>query len=78
MKKKITPVKSVFVVVNDDGISETFTKFHDAEQQAKSEVEIGELNVKILEVVNAWEVDIPHEPEPETTQIDLSDLTEDD
>lgn len=78
MKKKITPVKSVFVVVNDDGISETFTKFNDAEQQAKLEVEIGELNVKILEVVNAWEVDIPHEPEPETNQIDISDLTEDD
>lgn len=78
MRKQTVKRKSVFVVVNDGGISDTFSKFHDAEQQAKLEVETGELNVKILEVVSAWEVDVPHDPEPETTQIELSDLVEDD
>lgn len=71
-KKK--PLTSVFVVVSENGIEGTKTTFHSAKEQADNLWICEDKPSKILEVVNAWDVDLPEEPNPEISKMDLEDL----
>lgn len=71
MAKKLT---SVFVVVDSDGIQATCKDFTSAEGKAVNMFVMSHSDIKILEVVNAWSVDLPEEPQPEVTSVALEDL----
>ena len=48
----------------------------DAKERAKGECEISGTSYEVLEVVRAWSVMIPEEPEPEVIEEDLEVLLE--
>ena len=71
MAKKIT---SVFVVVDSGGIRGVRKSFNLAKEKADELFDVEDSSSTILEVINAWEVQAPEEPQPEVTSVDLEDL----
>ena len=71
MAKKLT---SIFVIVNSNGIQGTRKTFNLAKEKADELFIFEDSSSTILEVVNAWEVQAPEEPQPEVTSVDLEDL----
>lgn len=67
-------IDRVWIVISDDGFHSASVTFENAEIEAKDLVESGKLEVQIFEVVSAWSVDYPEEPDPVASQIDLDIL----
>ncbi len=75
MKKKTIKLKTVWCVVVDDGYLCSFNTFDEAKNEAEARIEKDETaEVKILQVVQAWEIHWPEEPSPEIWEIGLDQL----
>ena len=71
-KKKI---EKIYIVVPATGTL-IYKTLLDAQVSAKDECSIGGQDMQIFEVVRAWYVQIPEEPEPEVNEDVLGDLLE--
>lgn len=63
----------VWVIVKDNELYSVEAPFDKAKKMAIDLLEQGE-EVKILEVVAAWEVEWPEEPDPELYKIDMGEI----
>ena len=76
-KKPVKPkaTKSVWVLIKNDTLYSTHLTFPEAVDQAETEMEKDEsADIKILEVVGAWEMVWPEEPMPEVCKVGLDTL----
>lgn len=74
MAKKIK-LDRVWVILSSDGLHSTEITFDKAKEEAKKLREYEEADeVKILEVVAAWVVDFPEEPQPEVWKMELGEM----
>lgn len=71
MAKKLT---SIFLVVTADGIEHNCKTYNLAREKAEELFNYQDKGSWILEVVNAWSVDVPEEPAPQVTTVNLEDV----
>ena len=74
VKKKVKP-KIMWAVLQNSTLVSSFPTFAQAKDEAEKNIEADEsAEVKILEVVKAWEMVWPEEPSPEIWEVGLDTL----
>ena len=67
--------KVMWVVLQNGTLVSSFSAFSQAKDEAEKTIEADEsAEVKVLEVVKAWEMNWPEDPSPEIWEVDLNTL----
>lgn len=73
MVKKIQESEKVWVIVSSEGLIDSYPTLYSAQSQAKDYLDENDTveDVFIFEVVKAWRVEFPQEPQAEVREVGL-------